>query len=74
MGENPKRIIGGKEIDNWGKARGYSVNQFTIIEIIEDEILYPLAMQRVKIDLDDGVKVNYKKFGKALKGVKGLSG
>ena len=39
----------------------------------EDEILYPLAMQRIAIDLDDGVKVNYKKFGEALKYVAGLS-
>lgn len=33
----------------------------------ERDILYPLAAQKVEIDLDDGVKVNYKKFGKALK-------
>jgi type II restriction/modification system DNA methylase subunit YeeA len=39
----------------------------------EDDILYPLATQRMEIDLDDGVKVNYKKFGKALKSVNGLS-
>ena len=39
----------------------------------ERDILYPLAAQKVEIDLDDGVKVNYKKFGKALKKVPGLS-
>ena len=38
----------------------------------EDEVLYPLATQQVEIDLDDGVKVNYNKFGEALKKVKGL--
>lgn len=38
----------------------------------EDEILYPQAMQKIAIDLDDGVKVNYGKFGKALKEIKGL--
>lgn len=38
----------------------------------EDEVLYPLATQRVSIDLDDGVKVNYGKFGSALAKVKGL--
>jgi len=38
----------------------------------EDEVLYPLATQRVSIDLDDGVKVNYGKFGKALSPIKGL--
>ena len=39
----------------------------------ESEILYPLATQRIEIDLDDGVKVNYKKFGRALQKVTGLS-
>lgn len=34
-----KELSVGKEIDNWGKARGYSGNQFTIIEISEDEIV-----------------------------------
>lgn len=33
----------------------------------EDEILYPLASKQIQIDLDDGVAVNYAKFGKALK-------
>jgi hypothetical protein len=39
----------------------------------ERDTLYPLAAQKVEIDLDDGVKVNYKKFGKALNKVPGLS-
>lgn len=39
----------------------------------ESEILYPLATQRVELDLDDGVKVNYNKLGRALKKVTGLS-
>jgi hypothetical protein len=39
----------------------------------EDEVLYPLATRQIQIDLDDGVIVNYNKFGKALKSVKGLS-
>jgi hypothetical protein len=39
----------------------------------EDEVLYPLATHQVNIDLDDGVKVNYNKFGSALKKVTGLS-
>jgi type II restriction/modification system DNA methylase subunit YeeA len=39
----------------------------------EDEILYPLATQQIDIDLDDGVLVNYPKFGAALKKVSGLS-
>ncbi|MBF0233768.1 MAG: BREX-1 system adenine-specific DNA-methyltransferase PglX [Desulfamplus sp.] len=43
------------------------------VDEYERDILYPLATKRVEIDLDDGVKVNYPKFGKALKKVVGLS-
>jgi type II restriction/modification system DNA methylase subunit YeeA len=39
----------------------------------EDDILYPLATRQVQIDLDDGVKVNYPKLGKALRKVSGLT-
>jgi hypothetical protein len=39
----------------------------------ERDILYPLAGQNIEIDLDDGVKANYPKFGKALKKITGLS-
>ena len=38
----------------------------------EHDVLYPLASQNVTIDLDDGVKVNYPKFGAALKRIPGL--
>jgi type II restriction/modification system DNA methylase subunit YeeA len=44
------------------------------LEEYEHDILYPLATKQIEIDLDDGVKVNYNKFGKALKKVTGLSG
>ncbi|HIF9381326.1 TPA: BREX-1 system adenine-specific DNA-methyltransferase PglX [Photobacterium damselae] len=39
----------------------------------EHDVLYPLAGEKVEIDLDDGVKHNYPLFGKALKKVPGLS-
>ncbi len=47
----------------------------TIAELddYERDTLYPLATKKIEIDLDDGVKVNYPKFGKALKKVPGLS-
>ena len=38
----------------------------------ERDVLYPLASQRIAIDLDDGVKVNYPKFYPALKKIAGL--
>ena len=43
------------------------------INTYEHDILYPLATQKIEIDLDDGVKHNYPLFGKALKKVVGLS-
>jgi type II restriction/modification system DNA methylase subunit YeeA len=42
------------------------------LEEYEREELYPLATQQIEIDLDDGVKVNYSKFGVALKKIPGL--
>ena len=56
-----------REIDRLEKV-------FTELKEYEDDVLYPLATQQVKIDLDDGVKVNYGKFGKALGKIVGLSG
>jgi len=43
------------------------------MEEYEREVLYPLATEQEEIDLDDGVKVNYPRFGKALKKIPGLS-
>ncbi|MCK9398993.1 MAG: BREX-1 system adenine-specific DNA-methyltransferase PglX [Bacteroidales bacterium] len=39
----------------------------------ERDVLFPLATERISIDLDDGVLVNYNKFGKAVKEVSGLN-
>jgi len=39
----------------------------------EKDILFPLATERIPIDLDDGVLVNYNKFGNAIKKVTGLN-
>ena len=38
----------------------------------EKNVLYPLSTERTEIDLDDGVKVNYRKFGSALRKVAAL--
>ncbi len=43
------------------------------LEIWEREVIFPLASKRIEIDLDDGVKTNYPKFGKSLTKVVGLS-
>jgi len=63
QGEKTKAL---KEIENIKKVLE-EVNEY------ERDILYPLALKQVEIDLDDGVKVNYPKFGKALKKIPGLS-
>ena len=42
------------------------------LEAYERDILYPLATRQIEIDLDDGVKANYPKFGAALKKIPGL--
>lgn len=39
----------------------------------ERDVLYPLATEQVEIDLDEGVKANYPRFGEALKKITGLS-
>lgn len=39
----------------------------------EREVIFPLAQQKIEIDLDDGVKANYPKFGSALKKIVGVS-
>jgi hypothetical protein len=54
-----------KEVDRLRKV---------LLELDEYEhgVLYPLATQQIVIHLDDGVKVNYPKFGAALKAIPGL--
>jgi len=39
----------------------------------ERDVVFPLAQQKIEIDLDDGVKANYPKFGPALKKITGLN-
>jgi len=54
-----------KEVDRLGKV-------LTELEDYERDVLYPLATEQKQIDLDDGVKANYLKFGAALKKIAGL--
>lgn len=66
------------ELEATGNARDASkANRYrqmvAEVEQWERDVLYPLSQQHVEIDLDDGVKVNYKKFGRALAKVQGLS-
>jgi type II restriction/modification system DNA methylase subunit YeeA len=48
------------------------IKQIAELEEWEREVIFPLAQAKIEIDLDDGVKRNYPKFGAALKSIKGL--
>jgi type II restriction/modification system DNA methylase subunit YeeA len=62
---NREKTVALKEIDKLTK---------TIDELTDYEaVLYDLATRNIEIDLDDGVKTNYPKFGNALKKISGLS-
>lgn len=54
------------------KERAKLVRQLKELEDYEREIMHPLASKRIEIDLDDGVKVNYPKFGEALRKIPGM--
>lgn len=61
----PEKIRALKEIDNLKK-------QLLELDDYERDTLYPLATEQIPLDLDDGVKVNYLKFGSAVKKIIGL--
>ena len=46
--------------------------QIDELNLWERDIIFPLAQAKIEIDLDDGVKANYPKFGAALKNIPGL--
>lgn len=60
------------ERDNKGKEADRLRNMLLELDAYEHDVLYPLATQNIDIDLDDGVKANYPKFGAALKKILGL--
>jgi len=55
------------------KAIEATAKQLDELDDWERDVLFPLATQKIEIDLDDGVKANYQKFGAALKPIKGLN-
>ncbi len=63
--EHAERSSSAKEADRL-RAILLELNEY------EHDVLYPLASQNIAIDLDDGVKTNYPKFGPALKKIPGL--
>ncbi|WP_336705736.1 BREX-1 system adenine-specific DNA-methyltransferase PglX [Micrococcus terreus] len=63
--QQAERVGNAKEAERFRKIL-VELNEY------EHDTLYPLATQQVTIDLDDGVKANYPKFGAALKKIPGL--
>ncbi|MGI3212153.1 BREX-1 system adenine-specific DNA-methyltransferase PglX [Roseovarius tibetensis] len=55
------------------KDAGVVSKQIDELHAWERDVIFPLAQQKIEIDLDDGVKANYPKFGAALKKIPGLS-
>jgi hypothetical protein len=68
-------IVSGSSTEQTKAAKEKDKIRGVLMELQEYErdILYPLATERIAIDLDDGVLVNYNKFGKAIKEVSGLN-
>ena len=54
------------------KERTKLARQLKELEDYERDVLHPLSLQHVALDLNDGVKVNYLKLGAALKKIPGL--
>ncbi len=68
-------IVSGSSAEQTKAAKEQDKIKKTLLELkeYEREILYPLATERINIDLDDGVLVNYNKFGAAIKEISGLN-
>lgn len=70
------KMIGDEDWSGMGvdiKEQTKLAKQLTELADWERDVIYPLATQRLEIDLDDGVKANYPKFGKALARIPGVS-
>ena len=68
-------MISGSPSEQNKAAKEKDKIQLVLLELqeYEREVLYPLATERIFIDLDDGVLVNYNKFGDAIAPVAGLN-
>ncbi|WP_319589386.1 BREX-1 system adenine-specific DNA-methyltransferase PglX [uncultured Draconibacterium sp.] len=68
-------IVTGSSVEQTKASKEKDKLKLVLMELQEYErdVLYPLATERIAIDLDDGVLVNYNKFGNAIKPVPGLN-
>ncbi len=66
----------GLEVSDVARDRTRAAKYHDMIEELNDwehDVLYPMAQRHIKVDLDDGVRHNYKLFPGALRKVTGLS-
>lgn len=63
-----------QQAERAGNAKEADRHRKVLVELneYEHDTLFPKASENIVIDLDDGVKVNYPKFGAALKKIPGL--
>lgn len=68
-------IVSGSSTEQTKAQKEKDKLKLVLIELheYERETLRPLAIERINIDLDEGVLVNYNKFGRAIKDVAGLN-
>ena len=68
-------MVSGSSAEQTKASKEKDKLKLVVNELLEYErdVLYPLATERIPIDLDDGVLVNYNKFGSAIKKVTGLN-
>jgi type II restriction/modification system DNA methylase subunit YeeA len=68
-------MVSGSSAEQTKASKEKDKLKLVINELLEYErdVLYPMATERIAIDLDDGVLVNYNKFGTAIKKVAGLN-
>ncbi len=62
-----------KEVNKAEKEQRKVESMIEELESYERDVLMPLATDRIEIDLDDGVLVNYNKFGQAVEEVTSLN-
>lgn len=76
-GKTTKYSLGTSSFSLQLAARYYLLLRDIILKFVcykVDGLDFLLTTQRIELDLDDGVKVNYGKLGDVLETVKGLNG
>lgn len=75
IGNLENLAVNGSQREQTQAKKDIDATHKTITELktYAHDVFLPLATERINIDLDDGVLVNYNKFGKVIKQVSGLN-